>query len=108
MSADFLPDDRWTLLRAVIDRIMPVDEHPSATGFGAEAYIADRFTDDPKSRNSIGNGLAAVDAQAYARFDHSFLTLSAGATTGASREITIERRTLAALIREARKLVVTT
>src|SRR6202166_561406 len=77
MSAYFLPDDRWTLLRAVIDRIMPVDEHPSATGFGAEAYIADRFTDDPKSRNSIGNGLAALDTQAFARFDHSFLTLSA-------------------------------
>jgi hypothetical protein len=42
MSADLLHDDQWPLLEAVIDRIMPVDEHPSATGFGAEAYIADR------------------------------------------------------------------
>lgn len=31
------------LLRAVLDRIVPADRHPSATGFGADAYVRERL-----------------------------------------------------------------
>ncbi len=53
-----LSDRQQALLRAVIDRIVPADAFPSATGFGADRFILDILEGDARPvRQLIGYGL---------------------------------------------------
>ena len=48
-------------LRAVMDRIVPADHDPGATGFGAEAYVTRMLAGDARgSLVAIRDGLAAL------------------------------------------------
>src|SRR3569623_436859 len=54
------------LLRAVIDRILPADEFPSATGFGADRYILQMLDGDAKAvAELVRYGLMELDRQGY-------------------------------------------
>ena len=56
-----LTPNEQALLRAVIDRIYPGDDFPSATGFGADAYILKMLNGDAKPvREMIRYGLAEL------------------------------------------------
>lgn len=75
-----LTDIQTTILRAVIDRIVPADTHPSGTGFGADRYVVaqlgDALSDDAPA---IAVGLDALDA--------GFVALPAEAQDDALRAI---------------------
>ncbi|MEO5808440.1 GMC family oxidoreductase [Devosia sp.] len=49
-----------SLLRAVIDRIVPADQDHSATGFGALTYLARHFAEDPADAALVRAGLAQL------------------------------------------------
>ena len=49
------------LLRAVIDRILPADDDPAASGFGADAYVARRLAEDAALATIIREGLSRLE-----------------------------------------------
>jgi len=54
------------LLRAVIDRILPADDFPSATGFGADRYIFAILDGDAKAiAGPVRYGLSELDRQGF-------------------------------------------
>src|SRR3569623_2559249 len=54
------------LLRAVIDRILPADEFPSATGFGADRYLLQMLDGDATAvAELVRYGLMELDRQGY-------------------------------------------
>jgi choline dehydrogenase-like flavoprotein len=56
-----LPEHQQALLRAVIDRIVPADDFPSATGFGADAFTVQMLEGDAKHlRELIRYGLTEL------------------------------------------------
>jgi choline dehydrogenase-like flavoprotein len=66
------------LLRAIIDRIVPADCHPSASGFGADHFIlAALATDAVALAPAIQAGLDTVAAVAIARYGCDFVRLDA-------------------------------
>ncbi|MEP7239997.1 MAG: GMC family oxidoreductase [Devosia sp.] len=61
----FSPHEQ-ALLRAVIDRLMPADDFPSATGLGADAFILEILDLDAKpSREPIRYGLSDLDRSGF-------------------------------------------
>lgn len=57
-----LTPNEQALLRAVIDRIYPADNFPSATGFGADAYILEMLHGDARAvRELVRYGLAELN-----------------------------------------------
>ncbi|HEX4296986.1 MAG TPA: gluconate 2-dehydrogenase subunit 3 family protein, partial [Devosia sp.] len=65
-----LSPDEQALLRAVIDRLLPADEFPAASGFGADAYILAMLGGDAApAREVIRYGLAELDRQGYRQLD---------------------------------------
>jgi choline dehydrogenase-like flavoprotein len=60
------------LLRAVIDRIVPADDFPSATEFGADAFILDILETDARAlRELIVYGLRDLDRQGFLNRSHA-------------------------------------
>jgi choline dehydrogenase-like flavoprotein len=58
------------LLRGVIDRLIPADDFPSATGFGAETYVVRMLRGDAApQREAIRAGLVALDRQGFLAAD---------------------------------------
>ncbi len=54
------------VLRAVIDRIVPADDFPSATGFGADSFILDILESDAKPiRELIAYALRELDRRGF-------------------------------------------
>ena len=59
------PNDQ-ALLRTVIDRIVPADDLPSATEFGADAFILDILEGDARAvRELIVYGLRDLDRRGF-------------------------------------------
>lgn len=64
------------MLCTVLDRIVPVDGDPSATGFGADAYVRGRLESADETRGPlIIAGFSALDTQSHSRFGTSFIRL---------------------------------
>ncbi len=62
-----------TLLRAVIDRIIPRDADPGAIDLGTDRYVLTQLAGDAAiHREAIDAGLAALEAAARNRFGSSF------------------------------------
>ncbi len=59
-------------LTAVIDRIIPADDDPSASQAGVLHYL------DQHPLTGISPGLASLDAESQAHYSRSFDTLSSG------------------------------
>jgi choline dehydrogenase-like flavoprotein len=78
MSAMMLlsrPDD-LVLLGAVLDRIVPADQDPSASGFGADTYVMRRLDAPGENRSqAIAAGLAALNSLSKERFAMPFAGL---------------------------------
>ena len=71
----FSPSER-TVLRAVVDRILPADEYPGAWDAGAEEYLARQLDGDlAAARDMVTAGLRALDAEAQAREGRDFAAL---------------------------------
>ena len=65
-----LSPDEQALLRAVIDRLLPADDFPAASGFGADVYILAMLDGDAAPvREMIRYGLAELDRQGYRQLD---------------------------------------
>ena len=65
-----LSQHEQALLRAVIDRLLPADEFPSATGFGADRYILQMLDSDAEPvRELIRYGLGELDRQQFLTLD---------------------------------------
>jgi choline dehydrogenase-like flavoprotein len=61
-----LSQHEQALLRAVIDRILPGDEFPSAGGFGADSYIVQMLDGDAKAgAELVRYGLMELDRQGF-------------------------------------------
>jgi choline dehydrogenase-like flavoprotein len=67
-------------LRALVDRLIPADDHPSGWQNGVGAFLAGVLDTDLRGRADVVRaGLAALDARARARGGGGFADLSAGA-----------------------------
>ena len=65
-----LSQHEQALLGAVIDRIVPADEFPSATGFAADRYVTRMLDGDAKSSAALLRfGLAELDRQGFLTAD---------------------------------------
>jgi len=71
-----LNQEQEEVLRAAVDRILPPDEHPGAWEAGAAEYLARQLAGDLLPlRDLVVAGLAALDAEAAARFGPGFAAL---------------------------------
>ena len=71
----FTPQEQ-AALRAVVDRILPGDEHPGAWDAGAEEYLGRQLDGDLRAmRTMVEAGLAALDAEAQRRSSVPFSAL---------------------------------
>src|SRR5579864_1188114 len=62
------------MLCTVLDRIVPVDGDPSATGFGADAYVRGRLESSDETRGpAIVTGLWQLEQQSLDRFGTTFI-----------------------------------
>jgi hypothetical protein len=76
------------VLRAVVDRICPADDHPGAWDAGAADYLGRQLDGDLlPMRAIVRDGLAALDAAAHARSSVGFAALSSDAQDALLREI---------------------
>ncbi|HWA18658.1 MAG TPA: GMC family oxidoreductase [Devosia sp.] len=67
------------LLRAVLDRIVPGDRDPSATGFGADAYVLERLLSGEVQGAAMSLvGLGALDEESRRRHGRLFAELPPG------------------------------
>jgi choline dehydrogenase-like flavoprotein len=65
------------LLRAVLDRIVPADRDPSATGFGADAYVLERLLSGEVQGAAMSIvGLEALDEETRRRHGKAFSHLT--------------------------------
>src|SRR4051812_28044538 len=84
------------LLRAVIDRILPADDFPSASGFGADRYITQMLDGDAKATAQLVQyGLSGLDRQGFlsadaAQQDHLLKDVQAELWFGRLIELTAE------------------
>ena len=66
-------------LRAVVDRIIPADDYPSAWQAGVDDYLALQFGGDLLPRlEDYRAGLTALQAESVARFQRNFILLANG------------------------------
>ena len=64
------------MLCTVLDRMVPVDADPSATGFGADAYVRGRLESSDETRGPpIIAGFSDLETQSLSRFGTSFIRL---------------------------------
>jgi hypothetical protein len=64
-------------LRAAVDRIIPADDYPGAWEAGVGHYLARQFEGDLASQLDLFcAGLEGLDAEALARFNLSFVSLT--------------------------------
>jgi hypothetical protein len=83
----------WTpaevsVLRAVVDRILPPDDFPGAWEAGASDYLARQLDGDlASSRELVVAGLAALDAEAGQRWGQGFAALPAEAQDALLRDV---------------------
>jgi len=63
------------LLRAVIGRIIPPDQHPGALDLGADHYVVAQLSADPGLAAAVSRGLDDVHALATARCGRGFADL---------------------------------
>jgi hypothetical protein len=72
-----LTSEQQQTLRAVVDRIIPADDYPSAWQAGVGDYLALQFERDLLPRlKDYSAGLTALKAESAARFQQSFALLS--------------------------------
>ena len=77
------------LLRAVLDRIVPADRDPSATGFGADDYVLERLLSGEVQGAAMSIvGLAALDEESQRRHGKAFTEL-----TVAEQDVLLEENT---------------
>jgi Gluconate 2-dehydrogenase subunit 3 len=71
-----LSPQEQAILRAAVDRILPADGDPGAWDAGAGEYLARQLAGDLLSLGDLLlSGLAALDAEATARFGQGFAAL---------------------------------
>jgi hypothetical protein len=64
-------------LRAVLDRIIPADDYPSAWESGVGDYLSRQFEGDLRPLlDDYCSGLTAIEAESFARFQQRFSLLS--------------------------------
>jgi hypothetical protein len=72
-----LSDHQLTTFRAILDRIIPADDFPAATGAGVDQFILRLLkTDAVDDLPAVRDGLDAIDAEAKAQNNQLFTKLT--------------------------------